>query len=141
MAIPLPNPNIDDTKKVDNLTWSSNKIAKEIAQGEPVPTYTETVLHTGIDLPLSIVLTEEYDKFDALRFEYAFGEFDSYGCLPEVATSYIDYIISLGKDIPLVQLVGSGYFSYKIGADKKTLTYVSGNTSSFYIIRVVGIKY
>lgn len=30
MAIPLPNPNIDDTKKVDNLTWSSNKIDQAI---------------------------------------------------------------------------------------------------------------
>lgn len=31
MAIPNPNPNIRDLETVDNYTWSSNKIASEIA--------------------------------------------------------------------------------------------------------------
>lgn len=143
MAIPNPNPNIRDYEKADNFTWSSNKIAEEIVKeiDERTNSYTETVLYTGVDLPLSIELPEEYDKFDALRFDYNFGAFDSYGCLPPVATSYIDYIKSLEMDIPIVQLVAGSYFSYKIGADKKTLTYIAGTTSNFNIIRVVGIKY
>lgn len=30
MSIPNPNPNIADELTVDNLTWSSNKIAAEL---------------------------------------------------------------------------------------------------------------
>ena len=141
MSIPNPNPNIADGLKTDNLTWSSNKIAEEIAEGISINGYTETILYTGVDLPLSIELTEEYDNFDALRFDCNYGDFDSYCCLPAVATSYIDYIKSLEHDIPLVQLAADKYFSYKIGEDKKTLTYIASTTSNFNIIRIVGIKY
>lgn len=66
MAIPLPNPNIDDTKKVDNLTWSSNKIAGEINEAKaaveaeiPTPEDVANVADSEIESYLSYSSTEK----------------------------------------------------------------------------------
>ena len=96
--------------------------------------YTETVLYTASSTSASnLVLSEDFDKFDAIVFCINRGV--------EVNHINLPYLVSdLAVNINLTLIsYASEYINYTI-TDKKTLT-KSSSSGDYYVNKVVGIKY
>lgn len=88
MAIPNPQPNIIDTIKSDNTTWSSNKIAEEISSD--TPDELNDLDDVTITTPASgdvLIYNGTNEKFGNTNINYAIGKIVKKATLTAGSTS------------------------------------------------------
>ena len=122
MAIPNPNPNIEDGKKCDNKTYSSNKIESLVAEATELPTPEAG----DAGKVLTVNAAEDGYKLDAIPKEVPDTAAADAGKVPTVNAGGTAYELSFPAGIKSITLVtttattgGSGNISTPVDDDDK----------------------